>query len=968
MTLDASGAGNAVSEAGTPPATDATAGAKRRVVAVVPHTHWDREWYDPFQTFRLKLVRLIDDLLDLLEGDPSYRHFLLDGQVAVIDDYLEIRPEHEARLRALATSGRITIGPWYILMDEFLVSGETIIRDLQAGIRRGAAFGGVMDVGYLPDMFGHVAQMPQILRAAGLEHAVVWRGVPSAVEDSAFRWTSPDGSSVRAEYLVAGYGNGAAVPDDAKALVRRLNAHVEELGSFLAPGAPLLLMNGTDHQRPQPWLGRVVDEVNQMQDELTLAVMSLPEYLELATSAGADSAHEAEGAEPPGKSVLTTWQGELRSGFRSNLLMGVGSNRVDVKQAAARAERSLERMAEPLSALFLPPASWPGTFLDVAWKLMIRNAAHDSVCACSADEVVDAVLNRYAEARQIGDGLAAAALEALGGSMATPGTVVVNPSARDRGGMVEVVIPATAEPRADVQVISERAGLPGTITLDGTTVKNMLGMITGSRIDDDTYVTDVAMTGGDEDSAGIDIAIVVGTTPRDGVPIEEIKRELFTRLTARPDTEVRVALDQPPVRRVLARQIPVPGFGWAPFTPAPLHHPVHVPVRVADDGDTAPALSNGLIAVAVDTTDGTFSINGIAGYGRLVDGGDYGDTYNYSPPAGDSTVDTPDAVTATVDERGPVRGTITIRSTMTWPDRVDDSRQTRVGAHRVEVFTTVELRADERLVRVRTTFDNPSKDHRVRVHLPLPEPASVSRAECAFTVVERGLTAEGRPDEIGMPTFPSRRFVSAGGLTVVHEGLLEYELIDIDGADAGADGSHPPGSTPAATTLALTLLRSTGMLSRLGMAMRPLPAGPLNALHGPQLIGPIDVRYALGVGEIDPYALADDALVPLATTGSFGGGNRPDTGSALIVRGAEVSAVQRDATGASGGGGSDGGVTSGSGALELRVFNPHDVATTVQIDGRSGWLVDLRGRLISPFDGSFDLRAHGIATVRLTGI
>ena len=111
-------------------------GANARRIAVVPHTHWDREWYDPFQTFRLKLVRLVDGLLDLMERDSSYSHFLLDGQVAVIDDYLEIRPENEERLRALTIAGRISVGPWYILMDEFLVSGETIVRNLQTGLRR----------------------------------------------------------------------------------------------------------------------------------------------------------------------------------------------------------------------------------------------------------------------------------------------------------------------------------------------------------------------------------------------------------------------------------------------------------------------------------------------------------------------------------------------------------------------------------------------------------------------------------------------------------------------------------------------------------------------------------------------------------------------------------------------------------------------------------------------------------------
>ena len=144
-----------------------------RQVHIVPHTHWDREWYKPYPLFRMQLVELLDDLLPRLEGDPSFRHFLLDGQMAVVDDYLEIRPGAETTLRDLATSGRVAMGPWYALPDEFLVSGETLVRNLQLGLRKAAAFGGAMDVGYLPDMFGHVAQMPQILRAAGLDHAAV---------------------------------------------------------------------------------------------------------------------------------------------------------------------------------------------------------------------------------------------------------------------------------------------------------------------------------------------------------------------------------------------------------------------------------------------------------------------------------------------------------------------------------------------------------------------------------------------------------------------------------------------------------------------------------------------------------------------------------------------------------------------------------------------------------------------------
>ncbi len=889
-----------------------------RHVAIVPHTHWDREWYEPYQSFRLRLVRMLDELIPLLEGDPSYARFLLDGQMAVVDDYLEVRPENEGRVRALAAAGRLSMGPWYILMDEFLVSGETIVRDLQSGMLRGAAFGGGMEVGYLPDMFGHIAQMPQILRLAGFEHAVVWRGVPKAVDRSAFVWEAPDGSSVRAEYLPTGYGNGAAIPDDAKALVHRIADHETEIGDFLIDG--MLFMNGTDHQKPQPWLGRVVAEANALQDDYVLEVTALADYLAGAPTDG-----------------LRTWKGELRSGARADILMGVASNRVDVKQAAARAERALERRAEPLSALYVPAERWPQRLLELAWREMVRNAAHDSSCACSVDEVVDAVLVRYAEAYRIADGLGDQALEALSRSLAEAGPTVVNPSARARSGLVEFVV--TGEEVPDVgQALPEEPGafgIPrglGPLTLDAATVRTILGMMpNGSQVDAHTWIQDVRV---EEDDAAIDITIAFGNEERFDVPIASIKQDLYTRLGARPDATVRIRIDQPPVRRVLVRVADVPGFGHKALEPAVLAHPVTV-----DDGAEGPVvMANGLVTVTVDRADGTFAVDALAGLGKLVDGGDHGDSYNYSPPAGDRIVDSPDSVTVSVTDRGPVRAVTAVTARYTWPDHVDGFTRARTGEVSVDVTTEIDVRADERAVRVTTRFVNPASDHRLRVHLPLPEPAAGSDAECAFAVVHRGLDTEGRPDEFGLPTFPSRRFVSAGGLTVAHEGLLEYELVDIEGEP----------SDRRARTMALTLLRSTGMLSRLGMAYRPLPAGPLTPVEGLQLRGrTIEARYALCIGCDDPYALVDDAFLPLEVVYAAGGGWRPASGSALEVSGAEVSAVQRQA-----------------GMLEVRVFNPTDRPTTVGVGARSGWLVDLRGRTLEPFDGSFELRPFGIATFR----
>jgi alpha-mannosidase/mannosylglycerate hydrolase len=146
---------------------------------VVSHTHWDREWYRPFENFRFRLVRLVDRLVEILDADPEYRYFMLDGQTIVIEDYLEVRPAAEEALRRHVQSGRLQIGPWYILPDEFLVSGEATIRNMLIGQRVARRFGAAMQIGYIPDTFGHIPQMPQILRGFGLDTAVFWRGPPA---------------------------------------------------------------------------------------------------------------------------------------------------------------------------------------------------------------------------------------------------------------------------------------------------------------------------------------------------------------------------------------------------------------------------------------------------------------------------------------------------------------------------------------------------------------------------------------------------------------------------------------------------------------------------------------------------------------------------------------------------------------------------------------------------------------------
>jgi alpha-mannosidase len=311
------------------------------------------------------------------------------------------------------------LGPWLTLVDEFLVSGETIVRDLELGQARARELGASGTwVGYLPDQFGHIGQMPQLLRAAGIENAVVWRGVPASVECNAFRWESPDGSAVLAEYLPFGYSLGMWIrdEDDPETLAGRL----EETASRLAPFAarePLLLPTGSDHQPPDPTLPERLAEACRLAPDPDVRIGSLAEHLA-----------------QPTLGELPVWKGELRSAARAHMLPNVVSARIVQKQERAEIEGLLERYAEPLAAL-VPGSEWPERELERAWRLLVLNGAHDSVCGCSVDEVARAVDERCAEARAIAAEIADEALAALAEQVGGEGVLSFNPSPFERDGV-----------------------------------------------------------------------------------------------------------------------------------------------------------------------------------------------------------------------------------------------------------------------------------------------------------------------------------------------------------------------------------------------------------------------------------------------------------------------------------------------------------------------------------------------------
>jgi alpha-mannosidase len=485
----------------------------------------------------------------------------------------------------------------------------------------------------------------------------------------------------------------------------------------------------------------------------------------------------------------------MRSGARANLLPGVVSARIDLKAACARAERWLERYAEPLQALY--GGDWPEPFLAQAWTRMFQNSAHDSICGCSADEVSAQVLVRYAEAEQIGRELAQRAVARIASEVPRGAFAVVNPSPHERSDLVEleVVVPDDWEAvelelpdgsRVPTQEIGRQEPLLWETKLTGAEVpvaiarrlhgRELFGrIVNGFRIEEGRATLEV---GDEPDPAWLDI--------------EQLTREV-TFATAEGEWTLRVVA-QP--RRTVVASVAAPPLGWTSVRP----------VRVSG--------SDPRTRSSMDVSQLT----------RIVRGGDVGDSYNYAPPPDDVLVEAPlDERFETVEE-GSVRRVDVLHRTYMW------------DGTRVETQTRFEQRADEPFVRIRIEFDNPCDDQRVRVHVPLREPADRSYAEGQFGIVERGLEPEGGYGEVAIPTYPASAFVAAGGVALLLDHVTEYEV--------------------AGDELALTVLRSTGLISRIHHPWREDPAGPALPIPAAQLHGPHGFSFA--------YLPSDEGLLEQA--------------------------------------------------------------------------------------------------------
>lgn len=349
---------------------------KKHVIGYL-HSHWDREWYREYEVFRCRLVRVFDNVLEMLE-DNIIPSFYFDGQTAALLDYLEIRPEKEELVKKLVRAKKLFIGPFYCLVDEFLTDENCFRKNLELGLKTAREFGCEDFIGYFADTFGHSASTISILKEYGVNTAMVWRGCGDV--PSEFEW-SFDGNKINTINLIRGYFNDVfSTPRSMEEKAEFLKDNLDKISE--KSGEVLLLPIGADHLGVEKNISEQINEINNYHEDYEIRLGSPFEYLKMVEKRFSQYSVE----------------GELRDNSKTFILEGCYSSRLDIKQLNTKASYELE-LAENLVKLANEKSY--DTLIDYAYKLLLKNQAHDSICGCSTDDVHNENIIRYKKISQI---------------------------------------------------------------------------------------------------------------------------------------------------------------------------------------------------------------------------------------------------------------------------------------------------------------------------------------------------------------------------------------------------------------------------------------------------------------------------------------------------------------------------------------------------------------------------------------
>ncbi|WP_334330388.1 alpha-mannosidase [Companilactobacillus sp. HBUAS59699] len=761
----------------------------KKKVFVVSHSHWDREWYMGYEHHHMRLVQLMDDLLDLFKKEPRFNSFHLDGQTIILDDYLQVRPEREHEVRQYIAAGKLKVGPFYILQDDFLISSESNTRDILIGAQESAKWGNKVNLGYFPDTFGNMGQTAQMMKLADLDFAAFGRGVkPTGLNNQVFDnenyssqysemwWKGPDGSKILGLLFANWYSNGNEIPVDRTEAKKYWDQKLQDVEKY-ASTDNLLMMNGVDHQPVQKNVIEALDVASELYPDYEFIHSNFDDYLQAVAQDVPED--------------LSAIDGELTSQETDGwyTLANTASSRTYLKQKNTEVQRQLENITEPLAAMaYQKTDEYPHDQLNYAWKTLMQNHPHDSICGCSVDEVHREMLTRFEKSQGVGEFLVHDALNVIAKNIDTrvfdtnsKPFVIVNTQGSEKSQMVSVEIEWDRAPfsegKPDDQyelMQAELQKLPDLEVVDkhGYSVPFEL-LKTEFKFDYDLP----------DDKFRIPY---MGLFVTIRIPIENLPALSWTTLALREKTQATIKSDH----KLFDIETNTLENNWLKATINP----------------------NGSLKVLDKKTNQTYDDQLI-----FEDTGDIGNEYIYRQSADNQTIYSADSmadieVLVNNDNEAKVKVSLDMRIPVSADERLEYEQKAviditeriarRSSEYRiVKISTIISFNKMEDQLRFETSFDNDVLDHRVRVLFPTGLKTDHHQAESIYEVVKRSNQVSSAWKN---PTNPQHQqaFVNLcderGGVTVGNFGLNEYEIL------------------PADNTIAITLLRCVGEMGDWG--------------------------------------------------------------------------------------------------------------------------------------------------------
>lgn len=641
----------------------------KRKIHVIPHSHWDREWYFTTSRSKVYLMKDLGDVLNTLENDPEFKYFMVDAQGSLLDDYIKWRPQDKERISKLVNDGRLVIGPWYTQTDQLVISGESIVRNMYYGMKRCESFGKYMNVGYVPDSFGQSGNMPQIYRQFGIEDTLFWRGVSDdMVKHTDYNWRGDDGSVVFTTQIPFGYYIGGNIPEEPEENEEFWQKECLEKAGGRSATRHIYFPNGFDQAPVRTNLPQLVKERNEKDPENEYVISCIEDYIKDVKSENPE---------------LEEVQGELVIAKHMRIHKSIFSSRSDLKVMNTQIQNYVTNVMEPLLTISYNLGNeYPHEAVAEIWKLLFENAAHDSIGSCISDTANEDVYVRYKQARDIAVNL----VELHSRLIAT--------NVKNDADMTFTAINTLPQKRKDTVIVK-------------------------------TYVPGGKFAIIDEKGNDVDYTIIKSRDLTDYVLSQTIMLDPSRKFYV-PDQVLEVTM------AIKANDVPALGYVQYSIDTQKDSHKETADKKVLENKYyTIEVEENGSLTIVDKANNVTYKNQGI-----LVENGDDGDSFNYSPPRKDMEVFSNESKCTVKISGSDIYDQAEIHFDMIVPADLDERAEGKVSVTML-VDMTVALRKDSKVIDFNVKVDNKGLSHRLCVLFDSQIVSAFNYADQQFGLIKR---------------------------------------------------------------------------------------------------------------------------------------------------------------------------------------------------------------------------------------